>query len=98
LHEYKIPFEGPVSENHRIAFQIFLLFLYTEVITKENLKEHAFHLWDFATHFEVNKLKDYCVQSIYTNLTHETTEQVHKCIARRDDPALRMILSGCEFS
>jgi hypothetical protein len=50
-------------------FEILLIFLYTGLITHENLQEYCFGLFWLSHKFEVRKLKDFCLKILKFQVT-----------------------------
>jgi hypothetical protein len=64
----------PGKEISKQAFDWFLLFLYTELVSFESLQEFLFELYDLAIHFGVKALRIACIQELYDSLSTENAE------------------------
>jgi hypothetical protein len=66
--------EIPGKEISKPAFDSFLLFLYTGLVSSKNLKVFLFELYDLSVHFGVRALKKGCIQEFYDSLTTKNAE------------------------
>jgi hypothetical protein len=76
-------FDIPGKNISKPAFDSFLLFLYTGLVSGDNLNEHLFELYDLSTHFEVKALKNACLQELYDSLSTNNAETYLSHISTR---------------
>jgi hypothetical protein len=79
----------PEKEISREAFEIFLLFLYTNLIPNEYFKRFLLQLYDLSDYFQVKKLKDLVLKGIKKCLTVKTAELYLSRVGYREEHELQ---------
>jgi hypothetical protein len=76
--EWKDGTEAEITIPNKIistkTIEAFLLFIYTSLITFQDLKDLLFNLYDLSVHFKVKKLQFLCVDNFQRFLSIETAE------------------------
>jgi hypothetical protein len=75
-NQWKDLTEGEISIPNKIvsdkAIEVFFYFLYTSLITSQDLKSYLFELYDLSAHFQVSKLEFVCSDNLQKHLSIET--------------------------
>jgi hypothetical protein len=77
-NEWKDVTEAEITIPNKVisikAIEAFLLFIYTSLITFQDLKDLLFDLYELSIHFKVNKLQFLCIDNFQRFLNVETAE------------------------
>jgi hypothetical protein len=83
--------ERTVSDE---TIEVFFSFIYTNLMTTENLKQHLGELYILSDYFEVEKLKRFCQTHLEEYFTADTAKSFLPWVGSHSDPKVQEILSN----